>query len=193
MDHFKLSRDIVSLVKPDGTVYEEIKAIVQSTTIIIHDVKLPLDEGDIIYRKLPNGMVEAYIVLDRGFHSGIGGIPSRFVSKVKRKESIKEEKYRSIVNVYNASGNNSRININSTDNSVNKNIAHNILFDEIKKAIESIEEKDVKENSLQVLEELMNTQNTPSFLSNYQKFIETLSNHMSLIAPFIPALTKLFQ
>lgn len=187
----RLSNDVISLIKPDGTVVEGIKANVQPNLIFIHDEQVPLEEGDKIYRKLPNGLVETYVVLDRGYHSQRSVLPGHYQAKVRKEGSIKEQQYQSIINIYNASGPNSRVNINSTDNSVNINSNQSLLFEEIRGALESIKEKEVQERSLLILEELKKTQNTPNYLSNYQSFIATLSNHMTLIAPFIPALTQL--
>jgi hypothetical protein len=186
-----LSKDIISLIKHDGTIIENIKANVQPGTIFIHDKKLPLEENDIIYRKLPNGLVEKYIVLDRGYYSGIGGIEGHYQAKVKKEGSINEDKYKSIVNVYNASGLNSRININSVDNSKNYYNDSDLLFKELKLVLEGIIDEEIKKNSLQILEELKGSKGTSSYLKNYQDFIAVLANHLTVIAPFIPALTQL--
>ena len=183
--------DTISLVKPDGTVIEGIKANVQPKIIFIHDEKLPLEEGDKIYRRLPNGLVETYVVLDRGYYSSFGSISGHYQAKVRKDVSINEDKYQSIINVYNANGPNSRININSTDNSSNFNNDSNLLFDEIKKVLESITDIEVQKRSLLLLEELRNTQNTTGFLNIYKNFVSVLADHISVISPFIPALTQL--
>jgi hypothetical protein len=186
-----LSKDIITLVKPNGEVFDDIKANVQPRVIFIHDEKLPLEENDKIYRKLPSGLVETYIVTDRGYFSGIGGIRGHYQAKVRKEGSINEEKYKSIINVYNASGPNSKININSTDNSKNYYNDTDLLFDELKLALAGIVEEEIKEKSLQILEKLNSSKRTSSYLTNYQDFISILANHMTVIAPFIPALTQL--
>ena len=58
---------IVALVKQDRRRFEQIPADVQSKTIFIDDASLPIEEGDIIERQLPNGLLERYEVADRGF------------------------------------------------------------------------------------------------------------------------------
>ncbi|WP_320018479.1 hypothetical protein [Labilibaculum manganireducens] len=185
-----LSKDIITLIKQSGEIFENIKANVQPKIIFIHDEKLPLEENDKIYRKLPSGLVETYIVIDRGYYSGIGGIKGHYQAKVRKEGSINEDKYKSIV-VYHASGANSRININSTDNSNNYSNDSDLLFKELKVVLEGIIEGDIKEKSLQLLEELKSSKKTPSYLANYQEFIGLLASHMTVIAPFIPALTQL--
>jgi hypothetical protein len=185
-----LARDIITLVKPDGTVIENIQANVQPKIIFIGDAKLPLEENDKIYRKLPNGLVETYIVLDRGYYTGFGG---HYQAKVRKEGSIKEDKYQSIINVYTASGPNSRININSTDNSTNYINNLNSLFNDLKIGLESLPDKEIQEKSLEILEKLKKHKNTPSYLIKYQEFVSLLANHMTVIAPFIPALTQLIK
>ena len=186
-----LSRDVITILKPSGEVLVDIKANVQPTIIFIHDEKLPLEENDKIFRKLPNGLVETYIVIDRGYYSGIGGIKGHYQAKVRKEGSINEEKYKSIINVYHASGPNSRINISSTDNSQNHYSDPDLLFNELKLVLDGIIEGEIKEKSLQLLEVLNRSKRTPSYLQNYQDFISLMANHMTVIAPFIPALTQL--
>ena len=84
-----LMRDKVSLIKDDGSRFDNIKANVQPDKILINDVSLPIEEGDKLIRTLPNNLVERYIVLDRCYYAGIGGIPPHYQVKV-RKESAKE-------------------------------------------------------------------------------------------------------
>lgn len=186
-----LSRDIITILKPSGEVLEDIKADVQPTIIFIHDEKLPLEEGDKIFRKLPNGLIETFLVIDRGYYSGIGGRKGHYEVKVRKKSSISEEKYKSTINVYKVSGSNSRININSTDNSQNHYSDPDFLFNELRLVLDGIIEEKIKEKSLQLLEELNRSKRTPSYLQNYQDFISLMANHMTVIAPFIPALTQL--
>lgn len=188
-----MANDTISLVKPDGTVIENIKASVQPQIIFIFDDTLPIEENDKIYRKLPNSLVETYLVLDRGFHSKFHGIPGHYQIKVRKEGSIKEEKYSSMINIYNANGLNSRININSTDNSITYINDTELLFNELKKNLENITENEIKQKALQILGDLKNTKNTSEFLSEYQSFISLLANHMTIIAPFIPALTELIK
>ena len=73
-----LMNDVVTLVKADGTRYGNIKATVQAKLILTGDAKLPIEEGDCFERRLPNGTVESYEVLDPGFFAGMSGMPAHF-------------------------------------------------------------------------------------------------------------------
>ncbi len=44
----QLMRDVVALVKPDGTRVEGVRASVQCTKIMVTDASLPIEEGDTI-------------------------------------------------------------------------------------------------------------------------------------------------
>lgn len=59
MSIFKnFNNENITLDKATGERHEDIKASVQSDIIFIDDVSLPIEESDIIIRKLPNGLVE---------------------------------------------------------------------------------------------------------------------------------------
>ena len=116
-----LINDRVTLVKPDGTISrEDIPAHVQPKLIIIEDATVPLEVGDHILRKLENGNVEDFIVDDPAFYGkNFTGIKPHFQVKVRRNGSPSKQGniIQSITN--NFAGANSRVNIQSIDNSMN--------------------------------------------------------------------------
>ena len=191
MSFSSMCNDVVTLIKQDGTVIEKIKANVQPNMIFIYDEKLPLEENDKIYRPLPNGLVEKYEVLDRGFYSAIGGIQAHYQAKVRKEGSIKNEQYHQITNIYNLNGPQSRLNISSTDNSVNLLQQNAELFDDIIKALETITEEKIKNESIRIVNEMKENIGNPTFKEKYQSFISTLANYVTIIGPFLPALTAL--
>jgi hypothetical protein len=77
-------KDDVNLVKSDGQEITGIKAMVQSNLIIVGDGSLPIEEGDTITRQLPNGLMEYYLVIDRGFFPKRGTNPDHYQVKVKK-------------------------------------------------------------------------------------------------------------
>ncbi len=193
MNFSSMCNDIVTLVKSNGNVIEKIKANVQPNMIFIYDEKLPLEENDKLYRQLPNGLVETYLVIDRGYFSAFQGIQGHYQAKVKKEVNINKEKLQSIINIYNATGPNSRINISSVDQSQNIYKDSEELFNRIKDTIKTITDEKVKKESLSLLNELKNSQGSPNFLMYYQNFISTIADYMSIMGPFIPALTKLIE
>lgn len=184
--------DEVKLVKENGDVYEDIKANVQTEKIFITDETIPIEEGDKLQRKLPSGMMESYIVLDKGFYNvNMGGMKPHYQCKVKKEGTISAEKKLNHQKIYNVTGENSRININSTDNSMNViNKSSDELFEEIR----DIVNKNIQNNEeiIKTINEMEKNKDKDSFMDSYQKFISSMSNHMTLIAPFIPALSQFF-
>ena len=185
--------DKVSLIKEDGSRFDNIKANVQRNKILIDDVSLPIEEGDKLKRTLPNKLVESYIVLDRGYYENIGNIPSHYQVKVRKESAIPASTPSSIV--YNLIGDSSRVNINSQDSSVNvKNITSGDLFEELKKAIEkNVDNDDKKTELLRQVDEMEDAQGTDRFRECYNKFIATAANHMTLLTPFLPCLAQLLS
>jgi len=87
---------------------------------------------------------------------------------------------------------NGKVNINSTDNSVNVAIESSPIFGNLSSAINksSIEEVQ-KAQLLAKVEDLKQAEGTGGFLQKYKDFMQSAANHMTVIAPFIPALTSL--
>jgi hypothetical protein len=52
---------------------------------------------------------------------------------------------------------------------------------------------DEKQDILERLATLEKSINSPSFRQQYTEFISAAANHMTLIAPFIPALTEILH
>lgn len=90
MPFSNMMNDTISIIKPDGTSFDNIKASVQHENIFVMNGSLPIEEGDSIIRILPNNMQEEYIVLDRGFYPKSGGIPANFQMKVEKKIKNKQ-------------------------------------------------------------------------------------------------------
>lgn len=74
----------------------------------------------------------------------------------------------------------------------NIQISDDERFEKLKKEIEDkIEDKEKVQILLNQTSEMQKTKKTKSFLQNYQKFISTAADHMTVIAPFIPFLTQM--
>lgn len=118
MPFSSLTTDRLTLVKKNGTVVRsEIPATVSSGRITTFAADLPIEVGDSLLRHLPNGLVENFIVDDPGYHSGIAGaIQPHYQVKVHRSDAPVTSQQHITANFH---GPNSRMNIQSIDNSVN--------------------------------------------------------------------------
>jgi hypothetical protein len=91
-------------------------------------------------------------------------------------------------------GDNSRLNLNSVDNSVNASIRSNgQLFIALREASNSVLDKSDRENILARLDELEKAQGSNGFFAAYQSFIASAAQYMTIFGPFIPALTQMLS
>ncbi len=114
------NKDKVTLVKADGTVAkEQVPALVTGEMIFTADKTLPVEVGDYLLRNLPNGLVEKYEVTNPKYYDVGHGMDAHFQIDVARAGSPQAQAavVQGITNNFN--GPNSRVNINSTDNSIN--------------------------------------------------------------------------
>jgi hypothetical protein len=102
------------------------------------------------------------------------------------------ERERDRMNVH-VSGANARVNIRSTDQSTNIALAGN-LFASIREAI-ATEILDAQEQTRvnALLDRVEAARDKTSFISAYQMLIGTTADHMTVLGPFLPALTQLLQ
>jgi hypothetical protein len=115
----KLMGDRITVVKRKGGArFEGIKAAVQSEEISILQSQPFIEPNDLIIRSMSNGGEETFVVLDPGFHEGLGPIPAGYRARV-RKMGVPEAQSAVQSIVYNVTGSNARINNHSVDNSTN--------------------------------------------------------------------------
>lgn len=95
---------------------------------------------------------------------------------------------------YNVSGSNTRVNINSTDSSVNVINTESIkIFSDLRAVLEKIEKKEEREKISQSIDVMEQSVGSSSFINRYQEFMAIIANHITVFSPFIPALTTLLS
>lgn len=97
-----------------------------------------------------------------------------------------------INNTYNVQGPNARVNVNSVDASVNSSTSSSDnIFIGLMDAASEIQ-NEAERNAIEAaVTEMQQSQGTESFKNTYKDFIASAANHMTLFAPFIPALVAL--
>lgn len=101
----------------------------------------------------------------------------------------------SVTTIYNVKGDNARFNTNSTDNSVNiVTTTPEDFFTDLRGKIESeIPEGEDRKKIVGLLTALQASHGEPSFAQRYTDFMAAAANHITVIAPFIPALTEMLH
>ncbi|SNZ10642.1 hypothetical protein SAMN05421503_1818 [Terribacillus aidingensis] len=187
----------VKLNKKSGEIIKDIEALVQSNDIFIEDISLPIEEGDSLIRELKNGLKESYIVIDRGFVTDSFDLDAHYQVEVEKISSREIRQQNQVSNkiVYNLNGANSRVNNNSTDNSLNiVNSSPDELFDKLREQVsQHIEDPEIKRSLRQHISEMEANQDSPNFTVAYTKFINSIASHMTIFSPFIPALTQMLS
>ncbi|WP_430250638.1 hypothetical protein [Neorhizobium sp. DAR64860/K0K1] len=178
------------IVGSDGMPKGSVKGIYSAKSITVFDATARIESGDELRRKIPNGTEEAFEVLDPQFHEEFGGIPAHFQVKINRKGAFQPGTGGNYTIQMN--GHNARFNLHSTDNSTNT-VNDNRVFTELKTAIsEHITDNTARASLLKSVDEMSAAKaDKPSFLAAYQRFIAGAAEHMTVIAPFLPALAPM--
>ena len=178
----------VKIRKKDLTVIEDVKALVDKDTIFIDDGSLNIEEGDSIERVLPSGAKEQYLVVDRGFYRGTRGIPNHYQIRVEKQSGYVKLNSGTIINEYNIT-NADKVNIQSTDNSTTYQITANDIstLNTLRSLAKGLDEEDI---IISAVDEMQESIGKKTFAEKYNAFIQSVANHMTIFAPFIPALSS---
>ena len=181
----------VRIIKKDLTVIEDVEALVDRNKIFIDDGSLNIEEGDIIERVLPSGAKEQYLVIDRGFYRGAHGIPDHYQIKVEKQSGYVKLSRGTVINEYHIT-NADKVNIQSTDNSTTYQITANDLstLDTLRSLAKGLDEED---KIVSAVDEMQASIGKKTFAEKYNAFIQSVANHMTIFAPFIPALSALLM
>ena len=188
--------DRVTLVKKDGQRFENLSASVQPGLIFTDNPKIPIEDGDQFERQLPSGIVEVFTVVDSGFQQGLDIISAHYQSKVRKNTAESPRSPRPAAEpqvVYNLIGSNARVNIQSSDSSTNVvSVESAVLFDDLRETIrESSLDSTVEQQLIQNVEAMQSAVGTKKFAEHYGEFIAAAADHMTLVAPFLPALAQM--
>lgn len=183
--------ETVTLRKQTGET-RQFEAMVQATKIYTEDGDLPVEEGDAVERTLPNGMIETFAVVERGFTKGRHLIPDHYQMKVRKGGPVRSQPQQPTTHIYNLTGAQARVNIQSEDRSINiSSVTNEQLFAGLAREIsEHVADKGQRTVMLEKLDALERA-DTKSIGEKYREFIATAADHMTLLTPFLPALTAL--
>lgn len=96
--------------------------------------------------------------------------------------------------IYNVQGDNARVNVHSQDNSVNVTKSTGVFTDLRTTIGRDIADKDQKQKLLGAVGEMEKSAGQKAtFLKKYSEFVELAANHMTILGPYLPALTKLLS
>lgn len=146
--------DNITVRKQSGDVVEGLKASVQRDKIFLDRSDVLIEPRDLIERKMSNGAVETFEVIDPGFHEAFHGIDAHYQMSV-RKLGLPEAKQRVERITYNITGHNARINNHSVDQSTNTvNIGTDFpqYIDGLRQVIQSMTDAQQKQDALEIVD-----------------------------------------
>lgn len=176
--------DTVFIMKNDGNTYGPIKAHMMHDMMVTYDVNIIINTGDRLIRKLSNGGKESYTVLDPRYYEGHDRMITQY-QLIVRKEGIMEDKAdtKNIPPIY-INGNN-KVNINSTDNSININYNDDIMK-EINKLFAEVSNLEVnKYNKAELTEIIEAIRDTALSEKPNKTIIKALLDKLPYLANFL--------
>jgi hypothetical protein len=180
----------IDVVAPDGTIRSQVQGYYSGKQFVIDDMSVDIQPGDEIRRLLPNGKEDVFFVEDPKFYRD-GPFGSHYQVSVSRRGSFPKHtggNYNITV-----SGINSRVNIESTDSSTNISYGAS-PFEEIRRALkDGIADQTKRLELIALVEQAEKAKNQKGFLAAYQNLIASAANHMTILSPFLPALTQLIS
>jgi hypothetical protein len=184
-----VKQEEMEVVSPEGELRCRVKGSFTDSMVLIQDTNADVRTGDEIRRQLPNGKQEVFTVDDPTFYSG-GPFGAHYQVKVSRPKVF--DKHTGGHYSVNVSGNNARVNIHSSDNSVNVVSAADLFGQMREKVEDAIGSSHEREVLLEAIAHLESTRHDRAlFAQSYQAFIASASAHMTVIAPFLPALGEM--
>jgi len=92
----------------------------------------------------------------------------------------------------NVSGGNSRVNVGSNDSSTNTYFANtSTVFQDLQSVVSTQVPAEFRSELLSRIEQMEKSVGRPSFVTRYTEFIQSAANHISVLAPLLPALSAL--
>ena len=186
--------DRITVIDRDGKRYENLPAVVDARMIITQQAKVPIESGDSIERKLPNGRTERLTVINAQYHIGRGtSIPDFYEITYEREGAHSQRSKPQPISVQISDSPHSHVNIDSEDHSINiSNSNGDAIFEEIRELLEeAVADASELELLLEKVDEMERSKQTGDFKQAYVGFMSAAANHMTVLAPILAPLASL--
>lgn len=180
----------VNIIKSKNQTITGVDVVFKSNEIWLEDTSIAPKENDVVERPLPNGVIERYLIVQSTYYNAIGSFPDHYQLKIEKENTpIKQTSEKTTI--YNISDVN-KVNIHSTDNSINTFFVNKDkqIFDELKKLSMQIENN---ERIISAIEKMENSTTKKNFLTRYNDFIQLIAGHITVYAPLLPCLMALLD
>ena len=197
----RLLRDEIRVVKSDGTRGPAIKASVSRKTITVFRSDISIEEGDMIERETSRGVTERYFVEEVDFQEKFQQIPAHYTLHVEKQTKLAQETknqkpYTSQSHVH-VQGNQNRVLVQSTDDSINIVQANSVfnaldaLQREVENEIEDDQELSDAIDILKIVRKAVEQNNArPSLVEKLLNNLPRVGKIVSLANSVVTALTE---
>ena len=189
-----LYRDRITVIDRDDKRYENLRAVVDARMIITQQAKVPIESGDSIERKLPNGRTERLTVINAQYHIGRGtSIPDFYEITYEREGAHSQRSKPQPISVHISDSPQSHVNIDSEDYSISISYGNaGSLFDEIRDLLRAaVEDSTELESLLEKVDAMESSQEAGGFKEAYDDFIASAANHITVLLPILSSLSSL--
>jgi len=189
-DTFPKTKFVV--LKPNGQSFE-MKAIESRKgkgVMVEHSAIAPnvIETDDILEAHYSNGTQVKYIVIEPGFHEEWNVFAKHYQIKIRPYNEVKDVHHDLPFSIRNTNGS-VIINTNSPHSQID--VQQNVsVFDKIENVIRDNSEFSNKTELVALVEQMKNSMHDKkTFAQSYGKFISAAANHMTILSPFLPALS----
>jgi hypothetical protein len=186
-----LPSSMCEIISSKGELIARTKAAILPENIIVFDTSIAINVGDEVRRRLPSGQDEAFEVTDPTYFQQFHDTLAHYQLKYRRKGTFPHGVGGNYT--FNVSGNNTRVNIASRDQSTNVVVEGDVLGN-LEAALRSgVQDGEKLHQLLMAVDEMRREQRKPGFAVAYQKFVSICADHIGIVAPFLPTLTTLIS
>ena len=186
-NHFP--RSDCEIVNPAGELVGTTQALFDRKVIIVTDTKISIAAGDEIRRRLPSGQDDVFEVIEPTFYQNLHGIPAHYQIQFKRKGTFGHRQGGNYT--LHVSGNNARVNVGSHDQSTNIVVGGDVLGNLTTALKSGVSDQQRLEELLAAVNEMRAAKGKSNFAAAYQKFVALCAEHITIVAPFLPALASM--
>jgi hypothetical protein len=174
------------IISSTGDLITTTKAAILPQKIVVFDTSIAINVGDEVRRRLPSGQDEAFEVTDPTFFQKFHDTNAHYQLKYRRKGTFPHGAGGNYT--FHVSGNNTRVNIASRDQSTNV-VVKGDVFGNLETALRGgVQDAGKLNELLEAIEQMRREQRKPGFALAYQKFVSICADHIGIVAPFLPAL-----
>lgn len=177
-------------MRPDGSRSASLPAAVDQEKIYTQNADVPIEVQDKIERDLPGGRVELLMIDDVHCWSGIGSIESFYEITYSRDNRRQREANPTGLSISVSGSPQAHVNVHSTDSSTTiVELPADEMFSRLREQIETnLRDSPEFDKLIDQVDRMERTLGTKEFGSAYKDFMATVADHVTVIAPLLPAL-----